>query len=268
MSPMSKGVKIAISGKGGVGKTTICAALSRMYLDSGYKVIAVDADPDANLAAALGARGSDADIAPISRLKELIAERTGAQPGTGGGFFSINPKVDDLPEDYHTDINGVRLMVLGTVDHPGGGCICPESALLRRLVQHLIVERDEAIILDMEAGIEHLGRATAQAVDMLVVVVEPGQRSVQTANKIADLATGLGIPRFGVVINKVADESQRLVVEKSLADLPVMGTIAAHPGLIEIDLAGGPVWSSDELMDEVKPIFNAIQKQLTTGSGL
>lgn len=256
---MSKGIKIAISGKGGVGKTTLAAALAKLYKDAGYRVIAVDADPDANLAAALGADpAATATVASIAQLRDEIAERTGAEPGSGGGFFSINPKVDDIPEKYHLDVDGIKLMVLGTIDTPGAGCVCPESALLRRLVSHLVIERDEAVILDMEAGIEHLGRATAQAVDLLIVVLEPGQRSVQTANKIHDLARGLGIPRIGLVINKVSDPSQVERLKENLPDLPLLGTIGLHPEMVVIDMAGGAAWASTDLMEQVKPIWEAI----------
>lgn len=255
-----KGIKIAISGKGGVGKTTLAAALAKLYKDAGYRVIAVDADPDANLAAALGAdQKAVASVVPIAKLRDEIAERTGAEPGSGGGFFSINPKVDDIPGKYHVDVHGIQLMVLGTIDTPGAGCVCPESALLRRLVSHLIVERDEAVILDMEAGIEHLGRATAQAVDVLIVVLEPGQRSVQTANKINELATGLGIPRIGLVINKVSSPAQVEQLRKNLPDLPILGQIGLHPEMVVIDLAGAAAWSANDLMEQVKPIFDKLR---------
>ena len=257
---MNKGVKLAISGKGGVGKTTVAAALAKLYQEAGFRVMAVDADPDANLAAALGADADAvASISSIAQLRDEIAERTGTEPGSSGGFFSINPKVDDIPEKYHLDVGGIQLMVLGTIETPGAGCVCPESAVLRRLVSHLIVERDEAVILDMEAGIEHLGRATAQAVDMLIVVLEPGQRSVQTANKIAHLAKGLGIPRIGLIINKVSDASQLEKLKAGLPALPLLGTISLHPELVVIDLAGRPAWSATDLMEQVKPIWQAIE---------
>ncbi len=255
-----KGIKIAISGKGGVGKTSLSAALAKLYQESGFQVIAVDADPDANLAAALGASVKDTEaIVPIAKLREEIVERTDAEPGGRGGFFNINPKVDDIPEKYYLDVEGIKLMVLGTIDDPGAGCICPESALLRRLTQHLIVERNDVVILDMEAGIEHLGRATAQAVDILIVVLEPGQRSLQTARKINDLAKGLGIPVVGLVINKISDDKQYEYLKQGLPDLPILGIINFRPELIEIDMAGKPSWSDSVFMDQIKPIWSAIE---------
>ena len=254
---------VFFNNKGGVGKTTLSAALAKLYSRAGYTVIAVDADPDANLATALGIDADQAAaIMPISAMKDLIAERTGTQPGSMGGFFSINPKVDDIPENLYTDADGIRLMVLGTVENAGAGCICPESALLRRLTQHLIIERDEAVILDMEAGIEHLGRATAQAVDVLVVVIEPGRRSLQTAHKIAELGGSLGIPHIGLVLNKLGDDSQLESLRGDFPDLEFLGTIGRHPDMIDIDLAGAAAWTSAPLMAEVESIHRAIQELL------
>ena len=173
-------MKLAVSGKGGVGKTTFAALLIRTLSDQGKHVLAIDADPDANLAAALGIADADR-IIPIAEMKELIFERTGAQPGTIGGFFKLNPKVDDLPDTLSAKLDNIKLMRLGGVKKGGGGCMCPESTLLKALVMHIVLARDEVVVMDMEAGIEHLGRATAQAVDKLIVVVEPGRRSIDTA---------------------------------------------------------------------------------------
>jgi CO dehydrogenase maturation factor len=257
---MPKGIKIAVSGKGGVGKTTLAAALAWTYKEAGYRVMAVDADPDANLATAMGVEAAKAArITPISELKMEIAERTGSQPGTMGGFFSLNPKVDDLPEKYCLEVEGMKLMSLGTIDNPGAGCVCPESALLRRLIQHLVVERDEAVILDMEAGIEHLGRATAQAVDLLLIVIEPGSRSVQTANKIAQLGGSLGIPHLAIVMNKVEAGFDSTVLQKALPELPFLGKISRRPELSAVDIEGRPVWTSSGLMAEVRPIWDSVQ---------
>jgi len=178
-------MKIAISGKGGVGKTLLAASLSQIFAWAGYSVIAIDADPDANLASTLGYPNPE-EITPISELGDLIEERTGMKPGQSGAFFKLNPKVDDLPEDYSVKLDGIKLMVMGRIKRGGTGCYCPEGALLQALLSHLLIHRDEVVILDMEAGIEHLARGTAKSVDRLIVVVEPGRRSIETAGTITD----------------------------------------------------------------------------------
>ena len=163
-------MKIAISGKGGVGKTLLASLLCKTFAEAGYSVIAIDADPDANLASTLGFPNAD-KIIPISDMKELAEERTGARGGQLGSFFKLNPKVDDLPEKYSQKHDGLRLMVMGRVKKGGTGCYCPENALLQALLTHLLIARDEVVILDMEAGIEHLGRGTAKAVDKLILTI-------------------------------------------------------------------------------------------------
>ncbi|MGD9338600.1 MAG: AAA family ATPase, partial [Syntrophobacterales bacterium] len=176
-------MKIAISGKGGVGKTTLSAFLCRWFGDQGHTVLAIDADPATNLGTALAIPGADS-LPPITEMKDLIAERTGTQPGSMGGFFKLNPKVDDLPEKIAISDGNIRLMVMGGVQQGGSGCLCPENALLKTLVSHLILARGEIVIMDMAAGLEHLGRGTAQAVDRLIIVVEPGRRSIEVAQRI------------------------------------------------------------------------------------
>src|SRR5659263_46217 len=196
-------MKIAITGKGGVGKTTIAGTLARIFADRGMMVYAVDADPDANLASAIGIEPeAAAAIIPISELGELIRERTGAEPGSSAPVFRMNPKVDDIPERFSTEAHGVRLLRLGTVKKGGGGCVCPESALLKALLSHLMLNEREVVLVDMEAGIEHLGRATARGVDAMLVVVEPGRRSIQTAEAITRLAGEIGITNIMLVVNE------------------------------------------------------------------
>lgn len=259
MNQENKGLKIAVSGKGGVGKTTLAAALAKHLAASGYRVIAVDADPDANLAQALGvSQAESAKITPIAQLKELVAERTGTEPGSMGGFFSLNPKVDDIPEKYYLEKEGIRLLVLGTVENAGLGCICPESALLRRLIQHLVLERNEAVVLDMEAGLEHFGRATAQGVSDLIVVVEPGQRSIQTAKTIFNLAKQLSMQNVFTVLNKITSPHQAQQVKQQLGEVPVLGIISTNSELVDLDLTGQPVWSSSKLMTETKKVFQTL----------
>lgn len=197
-------MKIAVTGKGGVGKTTVAGTLARIFADRGKIVYAVDADPDANLASAVGiGEEAAASITPISEMRELIKDRTGAEPGSSAPVFKMNPRVDDLPESLSTEAHGVRLLRLGTVKKGGGGCVCPESALLKSLLTHLMLNEREVVIVDMEAGIEHLGRATARGVDAMVIVVEPGRRSIQTAEAITRLAADIGIRNVMMVVNKM-----------------------------------------------------------------
>ena len=232
-------MKIAISGKGGVGKTTFASFLIRAFSDEGKKVLAIDADPDANLAQALGIPQS-ADIVPISNMKELIEERTETKLGTMGSFFKLNPKVDDLPDRLSIKIDNVKLMVLGGVKKGGAGCICPESTLLKNLVRHIVLARDEVIVLDMEAGLEHLGRGTAAAVNRLIVVVEPGRRSIDTAAHIRQLAKDIGVKKISLVGNKIRSETDRDFLLQHMPDFDFLGFIPFEAAIIEADLEGRP----------------------------
>ncbi len=243
-------MKLAVSGKGGVGKTTFAALLARSLDLQGKHVLAIDADPDANLAAALGIRDAD-KITPISEMKDLIYSRTGAQPGSIGGFFKLNPKVDDLPDALSARLNRIKLMRLGGVQKGGMGCICPESALLRALVQHIVLGRDEVVIMDMEAGIEHLGRSTAKAVDRLIVVVEPGRRSIDTAGHIRQLALEIGLKAFAVVGNKIRAPEDEAFLRRHLPDFEFLGFIPYDNALIEADLMGVSPFDVDSPSREI-----------------
>jgi CO dehydrogenase maturation factor len=230
-------MKLAISGKGGVGKTTFSSLLIRTLSDSGKKVLAIDADPDANLAAALGVENAH-KIVPIAEMKEMIFERTGAQPGSIGGFFKLNPKVDDLPDSLSIKKDNIKLMRLGSVKKGGGGCLCPESTLLKALVMHIVLARDEVVVMDMEAGIEHLGRATATAVDKLIVVVEPGRRSIDTAEHIRKLAAEIKLDQIFIVGNKVRGPGDEAFLRKHLSEFDILGFLPYADTLIEADLSG------------------------------
>ena len=251
-------MKIAISGKGGVGKTTLASMLSKVFSEAGYSVLAIDADPNSNLAATLGISNPD-DITPISEMEALIEERTGAKPGKSGGFFKLNPKVDDLPEKYSLKHNGVRLMVMGRIKQGGTGCYCPENALLQALVTHLLLGRDEVVIMDMEAGVEHLGRATAKAVDRLIVVVEPGRRSVETARRIKKLAEEIDLHNIAAVGSKVRSQADREFLTSSLPDFEFLGFIPYDQAIVDADLAERPLFeASPKIVSEVRNIYNAL----------
>jgi len=251
-------MKIAVSGKGGVGKTLLVSMLSKIFVESGYSVIAIDADPDANLAATLGFPQAEG-IIPISKMSDLIEERTGARPGKTEIYFKLNPKVDDLPEKYCRGHNGIKLMVMGQVKQGGSGCYCPEHVLLQALVSHLLLARNEVVILDMEAGIEHLGRATAKAVDKLIVVVEPGRRSVETAYHISKLAQDIGLQNIAVVGNKVRSQSDIEFLVSGLPGFEFLGFIPYDQALVDADLANLPVLDSSQLiMTAVKDIHQAL----------
>ncbi len=253
-------MKIAVSGKGGVGKTTLTASLAKLFAEDGLKVIAIDADPDANLATALGVKDAD-KIVPLVELKELVKERTGSTSDEFGKFFKLNPTVNDLPEKLSVSHDGIRLMTLGTIKRGGSGCACPEGVMLKALLNHLILQRDEVVIVDMEAGIEHLGRASIRAVTALIVVVEPGKRSIQTAFQVKKLAADLGIKTVYAVGNKVMDETHSEFVKKELKDIPLLGMISYNKRLIDSDLQGKAAYSDNELLlSEVTEIIAKLKE--------
>ncbi|MDA8326828.1 MAG: carbon monoxide dehydrogenase accessory protein CooC [Nitrospiraceae bacterium] len=258
-------MKIAVTGKGGVGKTTLSATLAFIYGEEGKKVLAIDADPDANLASALGAPAAGvASLKPIAEMPWLIEERTGQRPGAPGGLYKLNPRVDDIPEEFGLRLgNNITLLVTGKSKEAASGCYCPENVLLRRLLKHLVTERDEVVIIDMEAGIEHLTRGTAQGVNAFIVVVEPGQRSLQTARAVREMALGLGVKKVFAVANKIKSAEDFHFIERSLEGVEILGAMSYDPLIIEADVLGqAPFLVSKRLRQEAEKIKEEIEKRV------
>lgn len=244
-------MKVAITGKGGVGKSTLVALLARSLRDAGKKVLAVDADPDMNLASILNVP-SDISITPIIELKELIAERTGTEVGEPAPFFKMNPKVDDIPEKYCVDFQGIKLLTMGTVRSGGGGCACPENNFLKNLLTHLVIAGEEWVLLDMEAGIEHLGRGTALGVDMMLVVVEASRASTETALRIQKLANDIKIKQVGVVANKIHDDDEKKFVQSNIGTLPLVGVLPNSDEFRRVNLGTTSIMELSE--ESLKPV--------------
>lgn len=230
-------MKIAVTGKGGVGKTTIAATLARLYADEGHPVLAADVDPDANLGLALGFPEEVLDsIVPISKMRKLVEERTEAS--ADNRFYKINPKVDDIPDTYSKVCNGVKLLVLGTVETAGSGCVCPEHVMLKRIINNMVLRRSDVVILDMEAGLEHLGRGTTEGMDMFIVVIEPGARSVQTYKNVKRLAKELGVQKVHVVANKIRNEEDEAFIKERIPAEDLLGMVHFNPEVMAADRAG------------------------------
>ena len=256
-------MKIAVSGKGGVGKTTLSSGLALFFAEEGRRVIAIDADPDANLAIALGATPEEAaTCTALVNEDDLIEERTGAAPGKGG-MFILNPDVSDVVDRCGVTFNGVTMLKMGTVERGGSGCMCSEGTFLKAFMRHLLVTRDDVALLDMEAGIEHLGRGTAEAVDVLIVVIEPGGRSVQTAHQVRQLALDIGITDVVAVANKVRDADDAAFIREALGDIPLLGTLPLSEGVRIADREGRPSYGTDSDLDaSIRDIAGALSARI------
>ena len=259
-------MKVAITGKGGVGKTTFAACLARLYADEGRKVLCADVDPDANLGLALGFTEDDlAKITPITEMKALIQQRTEADQFER--YFKINPKVDDLPDMLAQEVNGVKLLLMGTVKTGGAGCVCPEHVILKRLLSHMIVQRDEVVIMDMEAGLEHLSRGTTDMVDQFIVVVEPGARSIQTYHSVERLAADLGVRKVSVVANKVRDEADETFIREQVPEEDLLGMIHYSGKVSDADRrCASPYDIATETVEEIRAIKNKIDTDRRSNS--
>ena len=247
-------MKVAITGKGGVGKTTLSSTLARLYADEGRTVLAADVDPDANLGLALGLSQEEVDeIVPISKMRDLAKERTGASDDNK--FYKLNPYVADIPDTFSKDINGVKLLVMGTVDVGGSGCVCPEHVMLKSVLSNLTYRKNDVVIMDMEAGLEHLGRGTAMNMDQFIVVIEPGARSVQTYHNVKRLASDLGVKRVRVVANKVRDSRDEEFVRSAIPADDLLGCIHYNTEIMDADRNGkSPYDFSPAAIEEIRNI--------------
>ena len=253
-------MKIAITGKGGVGKTTLASMLARLYADDGRIVLAADADPDANLGLALGLSREEVNaIVPISKMRQLVEERTGAN--AANKFFKLNPQVGDIPDIYSKDIGGVKLLVMGTVETGGSGCVCPEHVMLKAVLSNLVLRPDDVVIMDMEAGLEHLGRGTASGVDAFIVVIEPGLRSIQTFEKVNQLASDIGVSKVSVVANKISSDSDREFIIQHIPGDALLGFINYSVDIIDADReARSPYDLCPGTLDEINKIKAQLDK--------
>ena len=247
-------MKVAITGKGGVGKTTFAATLARLYAAEGRPVLAADVDPDANLGLALGLSEEEVNaIVPVSKMKELARERTAANQSNT--FYKLNPEVSDLPDKLAKEVNGVKLLVMGTVDTGGSGCVCPEHVMLKAILSSLVFRREDVVIMDMEDGLEHLGRGTASMMDQFIVVIEPGARSIQTYTRIKQLARDIGITKVRVVANKVRNESDREFLRSRIPQEDLLGYISYNAEIIDADRRGlSPYDCSTSALAEIRAI--------------
>jgi CO dehydrogenase maturation factor len=260
-----RGLKIAVSGKGGVGKSTLSAAIARILSARGHKVLAIDADPDANLASAFGMPPeTKSRIRPVAQERDLIEQRTGAKFGGQGQMFNLSPEVSDIAEKYGIQFNGVSLVVLGAVRSGGSGCACPENAFLKKLIRHLVLHERETVVVDMEPGIEHLGRATAGGVDAMIIVLEPGTRSRETAQRIITLSHDIGLSeKLFFVLNKMRN-TRDLEAVSSLGLDKVLGSIPFDERFIDADCRGISVFDMDGTED-LKLCFEKIVDALLKG---
>jgi CO dehydrogenase maturation factor len=244
MVVLQLGMKIAVGGKGGVGKTTVCAVWAQLFANEGHDVLAIDADPSLSLGAAFGLP-IEQSPRPLIEMKDLIAERTGTRKDAASAYFRLNPAVSDLPEEHWLRVGNVKLLVLGAVTRAGGGCACPEGAFLKALLTHTILQRDELVLVDLAAGVEFMGRASVQGIDALVVVVEPGSRSIETARNIAAMAGDLGIGYIGAIANKITEPGQVETIRSELNGITLLGALPYSRLVQDADLRRLAVMGAD-----------------------
>lgn len=249
-------MKLAVAGKGGVGKTTICAGLALALAEQGEQVMAVDADPNNCLGYALGIPAEKLEgIKPISDMKELLEERAGSK---GGGVYNLAPEVADLIDRFKVSWGKVDLLVMGTIDRGGGGCACPLNSALKQLLRELVA-LPASVLVDMEAGLEHLGRGTAAAVNAFLVVVDASPAALRTAHRISELAADLGVRNIQAIGNRVSTAEERQVIQDSLRAIPLVGCVSMHHGLSEQGVFSGE--AGQGLKEDLCTILDALRAQ-------
>lgn len=245
-----------------MGKTTICAILAQLFAQDGFDVLAIDADPNTNLAMAFGINPEE-KIEPLINMKELIAERTGTEKDAIGSYFRLNPNVSDLPEKYWFKINNIKLLVLGAITHAGAGCACPEGAFLKAMLRHTILQRKELVIVDLAAGVEFMGRASVQGIDLLILIVEPGERSIETANRMGQMAKELGIKHAAAIANKITSTGQVDLIRDKLKNTTLLTGLSYSPLLQEADMQLKPVYNADmQILEKLNNAKEHIQELL------
>ncbi|MHC4113709.1 MAG: ATP-binding protein [Planctomycetota bacterium] len=277
---MQKGGKIAVGGKGGVGKTTVCAVFARLFAEDGFDVLAVDADPNANLCTTFGLPAGRSPE-PLIKMKQLIAERTGTSKDATSAYFRLNPKVSDLPEKYWIEVDGpkpqaenavsarpLKLLILGGITQAGAGCACPEGAFLKAMLSHTILQRQEMVLVDLAAGPEFLGRASIKGIDVLVVVVEPGSRSIEAAATIVKMGKELGINHVAAIANKITDPAQAEVIKSQMPNITFLANIEYYPAVQQADLYCRDVFQADpELVNSLRKAKEALTSLINTDTG-
>ncbi len=264
MFDLLRGIKIAIGGKGGVGKTTVCAILANLFAQDGLDVIAVDADPDTNLCNAFGIPCQQSPE-PLIKMTSLIGERTGTGKDATGAYFKLNPEVSDLPDEYCVEVgdDNLKLLVLGGIKTAGKGCACSAGAFLKALLSHTILHRQEVILVDLDAGVECMGRASIQGIDVLIIVVEPGSRSIETALNITNMAKQLGVKYIAAIVNKITNANQFEEVKSQLKDLTILADIGYSDEIQQADLQRKSVFQAcPELVDKLRQAKNALTEMI------
>ncbi|QQO07769.1 AAA family ATPase [Breznakiella homolactica] len=252
--------KIAVCGKGGVGKTTFTSLLCYALAEQGREVYAIDADVNPTLAEALGFSPEEAaEITPIIEMKELIEERTGAKTGEYGSYFKTNPAVKDIPERFSRKIGNINFLMMGAMRGADQGCACAENAMLKALVTHLILKEKETVVMDMVAGTEHMGRGTAKGVDLLFLVVEPGMRSIKAAKEIRKMSRDLGIESQYVIGNKIRSPADEEYLRNQMPDFSFAGFLSKDDGVISAEQQGRALYeTSPEMRETIKVIVSGV----------